>query len=437
MLYRRGIRLCGSEESMTVELICVGTELLLGNIVNTNAAYLAEKCAGLGLACYFQTVVGDNRERLAMVIRTALERSDVIILSGGLGPTEDDLTKETAAEVCGKRLVMHGPSKKAVKRYFEQRGIKPTDNNWKQAMLPEGCIVLENRNGTAPGAILELENARVVLLPGPPNELCPMFEESVMPYLAGLTDRVICSQTVKICGVGESRAETVVKDLIDAQTNPTIATYAKTGEVHIRVTAGAADKKEAMKLIKPVVKELKSRFGNDIYSTEEDTTLEKSVVDLLLANGLTVTCAESCTGGLLSARLINVPGASDTYKSGVITYSNKAKRRFLGVKKSTLQKYGAVSEQTAKEMAKGAALLLKADVAAAVTGVAGPDGGTEEKPVGLVYIACCVKGKTTVKKYRFSGNRSKIRDSAVSAALALLRGCILEYFSEVTFGRKD
>lgn len=422
---------------MTVELICVGTELLLGNIVNTNAAYLAEKCAGLGLACYFQTVVGDNRERLSMVLKAALERSDVIILSGGLGPTEDDLTKEVAAEVCGRQLVMHNQSKKAIKKYFEQRGIRPTDNNWKQAMLPEGCIVLENHNGTAPGVVMELEKAKVVLLPGPPNELCPMFEESVMPYLAGLTAHVICSQTVKICGVGESRAETVVKDLIDAQTNPTIATYAKTGEVHIRVTADAADRKEAMKLIKPVVKELKNRFGNDIYSTEEDTTLEKAVIDLLRANDLTVTCAESCTGGLLSARLINVPGASDTYKSGVITYSNKAKRRFLGVKKSTLQKHGAVSEQTAEEMAKGAALLLKADVAVAVTGLAGPDGGTEEKPVGLVYIACSVKGKITVKKYRFSGSRSKVRDSAVSAALTLMRSCILEYFSKVTFGKKD
>lgn len=422
---------------MTIELISVGTELLLGNIVNTNAAYLAEKCAGLGLACYFQTVVGDNRERLSLVLKTALERSDVIILSGGLGPTEDDLTKEVAAKVCGKQLVMHNPSKKAIRKYFEEKGIKPTDNNWKQAMLPEGCIVLDNHNGTAPGVIMELENTKVVLLPGPPNELCPMFEESVMPYLAGMTAQVICSQTVKICGVGESRAETMVKDLIDAQTNPTIATYAKTGEVHIRVTAGAGDRKEAMKLIKPVVKELKSRFGNDIYSTEENTTLEKAVMDLLCANDLTVTCAESCTGGLLSARLINVPGISDTYKAGVITYSNKAKRRFLGVKKSTLQKYGAVSEQTAEEMAKGAALLLKADVAVAVTGLAGPDGGTEEKPVGLVYIACSVKGKVTVRRYHFSGSRSKVRESAASAALALMRSCILEYFSKVTFGKKD
>lgn len=422
---------------MTVELICVGTELLLGNIVNTNAAYLAEKCAGLGLSCYFQTVVGDNEERLAAVLRTALGRSDIVILTGGLGPTEDDLTKETAAKVCGRELKMHEPSREAIAAYFAGKGAEPTDNNWKQAMLPEGCIVLENRNGTAPGLIMESESARVILLPGPPGELCPMFEDSVMPYLAGLTSQVICSQTVKICGVGESRVETMMKDMIDAQTNPTLATYARTGEVHIRVTAGAETWKAAMKLIKPVVKELKNRFGSDIYTTEEDVTLEKAVVDLLQANKLTITCGESCTGGLLSARLINVPGVSDTYKSGVITYSNKAKRRLLGVKKSTLQKYGAVSEQTAVEMARGLVLLTKADVAVAVTGIAGPDGGTEEKPVGLVYIACNVKGKLIVRKYCFSGNRSRVRESAVSSALILLRNCILDYFSKVTFGKKD
>lgn len=422
---------------MTVELICVGTEILLGNIVNTNAAYLAEKCAGLGLSCYFQTVVGDNEERLTMVLKTAMDRSDIVILSGGLGPTEDDLTKEAAAKVCGRELVMHEPSRQSISDYFEKRGTVPTENNWKQAMMPADAVILENHNGTAPGAVIEMENTRVVLLPGPPNELYSMFEESVEPYLRRLTRQVICSQTVKICGVGESRVETMVKDLIDGQTNPTIATYAKTGEVHIRVTAAAEDKKAANKLIKPMVKELKTRFGNDIYTTEEETTLEKAVADLLIANELSVTCAESCTGGLLSGRLINVPGVSEVYKSGFVTYSNKAKRRFLGVKKATLQKYGAVSQQVAEEMAKGAALFAKADVSAAVTGIAGPDGGTEEKPVGLVYIACSVKGKVTVKKYQFSGNRSKVREASVSAALSLMRSCILEYFSKVTFGKRD
>lgn len=420
---------------MTVELICVGTEILLGSIVNTNAAYLSEKCAALGFSCYFQTVVGDNAERLAQVLETALGRSDIVILSGGLGPTEDDLTKETAAKVCGRRLLLHEPSKGAIRQFFADRGAEPTENNWKQAMVPEGALVLDNHNGTAPGIIIEMESARVILLPGPPNELRPMFEKSVEPYLADLTSQAICSKTVKICGVGESRAETMVKDLIDAQSNPTIATYAKTGEVHIRVTASAGDRKAAMKLVKPVVKELKSRFGNDVYSTEEETTLEKSVVDLLLANKLTVTCAESCTGGMLSARLVNVPGVSDIYKSAVVTYSNKAKRRLLGVKKSTLRKHGAVSRQTAEAMVKGACLMYRSDAAVAVTGIAGPDGGSDEKPVGLVYIACNVKGKITVKEYRFSGNREKIREASVSAALALMRGCILEYYSKVTFGK--
>lgn len=422
---------------MTVELICVGTELLLGNIVNTNAAYLAEKCAGLGLSCYFQTVVGDNGERLGMVLRTAMERSDVVILSGGLGPTEDDLTKETAAEVCGRRLALHEPSRIAIEAYFQKKGIEPTENNWKQAMLPEDCVVLENRNGTAPGMVIETEKAKVILLPGPPGELQAMFEERVVPYLASLQPKVICSRTVKICGISESRAETMVKDLIDGQTNPTIATYAKTGEVHIRVTAQAEDKKAAAKLIKPYVKELKNRFGAAVYTTEENMTLENAVVELLQANELTVTCAESCTGGLLSGRLINVPGVSETYKSGFITYSNKAKRRLLGVKKTTLHKYGAVSENTAEEMAKGAAFVAKADVAVAVTGIAGPDGGTEEKPVGLVYIACDVKGRVTVREYRFSGSRSKVREATVAAALALLRECVLEYFSQITFGKKE
>lgn len=411
---------------MTVEIICVGTELLLGNIVNTNAAYLAQKCAAAGLSCYYQSVVGDNAERLKEAIRTAVKRSNIVILSGGLGPTEDDLTKETAAEVMGKQLIMDEASKEAIAGYFKQRGIEATENNWKQAMIPEDAIVLVNHNGTAPGVIIREDNTHVILLPGPPNELIPMFEESVMPYLNKLEPGVIYSQTVKLSGVSESKVETMIVDLIDAQINPTIATYAKTGEVHIRVTAKAETEKEAKRLIKPMIKELKKRFGNDIYSTDEDITLEKAVVDLLLEKELSVTCAESCTGGMLSARLINVPGVSEVYKCGFVTYANKAKRKILGVEKDTLQKYGAVSARTAEEMVKGAAENFKADVAVAITGIAGPDGGTKEKPVGLVYIACNVKGKITVQEYHFIGNRMKIRESSVMAALTLMRRCVLE-----------
>ena len=421
---------------MTVELICVGTELLLGNIVNTNAAYLAERCAGLGLSCYYQTVVGDNEQRLENTLRMAIERSDIVILSGGLGPTEDDLTKEVASRVMGRDLVEDADSRACIEAFFAARGAIPTENNWKQALIPRDGIVLPNPNGTAPGVIIAEKGTHVVLLPGPPHELKPMFENHVMPYLTKLEPGVISSQTVKVCGIGESRVETLLKDLIDGQNNPTIATYAKTGEVHIRVTAKAEGEKEARRLIKPVVKEIKSRLGSNIYTAEEEVTLERAVVELLLANELTVTCAESCTGGLLSARLINVPGVSDVYKSGYVTYSNKAKRKLLGVKKGTLSKYGAVSRQTAEEMARGLAFLSKSDVAVSITGLAGPDGGTEEKPVGLVYIACCVKGEMTVKEYHFSGNRQTIREAAVSAALVLMRSCILEYFSEITFGKK-
>ncbi len=421
---------------MTVELICVGTELLLGNIVNTNAAYLAEKCAGLGLSCYYQTVVGDNAERLGEVLRTAAGRSDVVILSGGLGPTEDDLTKETAAGIMGRELVEDPGSRAHIQAYFASRNAEPTENNWKQALMPRGGIVLPNPNGTAPGVIIAEGATHVVLLPGPPHELKPMFENHVIPYLKNLEPGVISSQTVKVCGVGESRVETMLQDLIDGQDNPTLATYARPGEVHIRVTARAEGEKEARRLIKPVVKEIKARMGGDIYTTDEEVTLEKAVVELLVANKLTVTCAESCTGGMLSARLINVPGVSEVYKSGYVTYSNKAKRKLLGVKKSTLEKYGAVSPQTAEEMAKGLASVSKGDVAVGVTGLAGPDGGTEKKPVGLVYIACSVKGEVTVREYHFSGNRQTIREATVSAALTLMRNCILEYFSEITFGKK-
>jgi len=421
---------------MTVELICVGTELLLGNIVNTNAAYLAEKCAAIGLSCYYQEVVGDNEERLEGVLQTALERADVLLVSGGLGPTQDDLTKETAAKALGRKLILHEPSKAAIESFFQKKGIEITENNWKQAMVPEGCIVIDNQNGTAPGMIIEDKGRHVVLMPGPPNELIPMFEHAVMPYLNSLQPGIIYSQTVKVCGVGESKVEAMIKDLIDEQSNPTIATYAKTGEVHLRVTARAEGEKEAKKLVKPYVKELKGRFGNHVYTTQEDVTLEKAVVDLLLANHLTVSTVESCTGGMLAARLINVPGVSEVFKTGYITYSNKSKRKLLGIKKSSLEKHGAVSPEIAKEMAKGAALFGKADVTVGITGVAGPDGGSEEKPVGLVYIACNVCGRIDVKECHFGGSRMKIRESSVSAALSLMRESILAYYSEVTFGAR-
>ena len=421
---------------MIVELISVGTEILLGNIVNTNAAYLAEKCAGLGFSCYHQSVVGDNEERLAESIKTASGRADVVILSGGLGPTQDDLTKEVAAEVWNKKLELDENTKQRIEKYFQDKKMEITENNWKQAMIPEGCIVLDNDNGTAPGIIMQNDTTRMILLPGPPNELKPMFENQVRDYLNHIEPGIIYSQVVKICGISESKVETIISDLMEEQSNPTLAPYAKMGEVHLRVTAKAENEKEAKKLVKPLVKELKVRFGENVYSTENETTLEKSVVDLLVANQLTISTVESCTGGLLAARLINVPGVSEVFKSGHITYSNKAKRKVLGIKKNIIEKNGAVSEAVAREMAKGAASVTKSDVTVSVTGIAGPNGGSKEKPVGLVYIGCSVCGKTTVQECHFTGNREKIRDNTVAAALILMRKCILEYYSQVTFGEK-
>ncbi len=416
---------------MVAELISVGTELLLGNIVNTNTRYLAEKCAALGLSMYHQVTVGDNRDRLADTVRTALQRADIVILTGGLGPTEDDLTKEVCSEVMGFSLVEDPHTRKRIEKYFENNIYKEIpENNWKQAIVPDGAIVLDNDNGTAPGLILEKDGKRAILLPGPPGELYPLFEKKVVPYLQKIQPEVILSQMVKICGYGESQVEDKLLDLIDGQTNPTIATYAKTGEVHLRITARAKEPEEAKKLLKPVVKEIKNRFAEAVYTTKEEESLEEAVVRLLVKYDLTAATAESCTGGLLAGRIVNVPGASEVFKEGFITYSNKAKRKRLDVSKSTLKKYGAVSEQTAKEMAAGGVFAADADVCVSVTGIAGPDGGTEEKPVGLVYMACYLKDKVSVECWHFKGNREKIREQAVVKALDLLRRSILQNYQK-------
>lgn len=409
---------------MTVELISVGTEILLGNIVNTNAAYLAEKIAVLGLSCYHQSVVGDNEERLEEAVRTAVGRSDIVILSGGLGPTKDDLTKEVTAKVFGRKLYEDAHTRARIQAYFDQRHTKSkmiTENNWKQAMVPEGAVVVDNHNGTAPGIILEENGKTAILLPGPPNEIRPMFERDIAPYLNRLQPEGIYSKMIKICSIGESRAETMVADLMETQSNPTLAPYAKTGEVHFRVTAKAADEATAERLMQPMIEELKKRFGSYIYTMDEAVTLEEAVVNLLKGKNLTVTTAESCTGGLLAGRIMNVPGASSVYREGYITYANEAKEKLLGVRHETLETVGAVSKETAAQMAEGAARQAGAQAALSVTGIAGPDGGTPEKPVGLVYIGCHVAGRTRVEEFRFTGNRAKNRDYAVVRALTLLR----------------
>ena len=414
---------------MTAELISVGTEILMGNILNSNARYLAEKCASLGLDMYYQVTVGDNYDRMMAVVKTALDRSDIVIVTGGLGPTEDDLTKEVCAEAMGMELEEDPHTRACLEAYFKNNIYREIpENNWKMVTVPHGSIVLDNPNGMAPGLIMEKNGKTAILLPGPPNELYPLFEGQVFPYLEKRQNSQLVSHMVKICGYGESQVEDKLLDLIDKQKNPTIATYAKTGEVHIRVTAKAATEEEARKLVKPVVKEIKNRFGDYVYSTKEEETLEQAVVKLLKKYDLTMTTAESCTGGLLAGRIINVPGASEVYNEGFITYSNKAKRKYLDVSKSTLKKYGAVSEQTAREMATGGVFATDSDACVAVTGLAGPDGGSEEKPVGLVYIATYMKDKVNVQRYQFKGNRAKIREQAVVKGLDLLRRSILDNY---------
>lgn len=414
---------------MIVEILNVGTELLMGNIVNTNSAYLAEQCTKEGHSVYYMTTVGDNENRLCEAIRTGVARSQILLISGGLGPTMDDITKECVANVCKCNLVEDEEVREQIKRYFEIRGkYDIPSNNWKQALVLEGAIVLQNENGTAPALFFTNQDCHIFLLPGPPNELKPLFEKEVIPYLRRWQEGVFVTSMIKLSGVGESFVEHQLSELIKTQTNPTIAPYAKEGEVHLRVTARGKENEGAIKLLEPVVDKIVSQFQTDVYTTKEEVTLEESVVFLLKQHHLKISTVESCTGGLIAGRLVNVSGASDVLEQGFVTYANEAKEQLVGVKKDTLMKYGAVSEETAKEMAYGVATRYQSDVGLSVTGIAGPTGGTKEKPVGLVYIGCYAKGKTFVKECRFSGNRSKIRDNSVAYALDFVRRIILEQY---------
>lgn len=418
---------------MVAELISVGTELLMGNIVNTNARFLSRQCADLGLTLYYQTVVGDNEERLKETLERALSRADVIFLTGGLGPTRDDLTKETVAKTLHKSLIESKEIRAKLETYFQRFGRSITENNWKQALVIEGAKILENTNGTAPGLLVESEgNKRIFLLPGPPGEMMPMFEQSVMPILLSLQNGVLYSEMVKLCGIGESQAETMILDLIDQQTNPTIAPYAKPGEVHFRVTAKAATKEEGKALVEPMIAELKNRFGTHIFTCKEEETLEAHVLSLLRERKCKLSLAESCTGGLLAARLTAVPNASSVIEETYVVYSEESKKRLLLVSEETVQNYSVVSEETAAQMAQGAAKLAKADVAISITGLAGPSGFPEEGAteaekkvaVGTVAFGCYFFGKIKTEQRIFQGEREKVRAYAVQYALDFLRRCL-------------
>lgn len=406
---------------MKAEIIGVGTELLLGDIVNSNAQFLAQELAYLGIDVYHQTVVGDNEERILKAFDDAFKRCDLVITTGGLGPTQDDLTKEMAAKYFGKQLVLHEESLRYIEGYFKRNGRELKGGNRKQAYFPKDAIVLANPHGTAPGAIIEGESEKVlVILPGPPREMKPMFLNHVVPYLGKFTDSILVSKVLRTFGIGEGFMAEQVGDIIQNNTNPTVAPYAKGVEAILRITAKAKNEEEANKLIKPIEKEIRDRLGENIYA-EGETTLENVVVEMLIERKLTVATAESCTGGLLASTLINYPGISEIFMEGAITYSNEAKIKRLGVKRETIENYGAVSEQTAKEMAEGIAKASSTDIGISITGIAGPGGGSEEKPVGLVYVGLCIKGQTKVKEFNFQGDRQKVRIRTVMNTIDWLR----------------
>lgn len=409
---------------MKAEIIAVGTELLLGDIINTNAQYIARRLANLGIDVFHQSVVGDNVSRLKEELSLAFSRSDMVITTGGLGPTKDDLTKETGAEFFNKKLVLHEESLNRIKEYFNKLNRTVNEGNMKQAYFPEGATILQNNHGTAPGSIIEDNGKILVVLPGPPREMKPMFEDYVVPYLKKYQKSILFSKVLRICGIGEGHMAEQISDIIDNGINPTVAPYAKEGEVTLRITASASTEGEAENLIAPMEKEIRKRLGVNVYGTG-DTTLEAVVGELLISKSLTIAVAESCTGGLLAGRLVNYPGISEVLLEGAVTYSNDAKMKRLGVKKETLEAHGAVSEETAAEMAEGIALAAGTRIGLSTTGIAGPGGGSPEKPVGLVYIGLYIDVKVTVKRLNCPGDRQAVRNRTVVSALDLLRREIL------------
>ncbi|ADL42816.1 competence/damage-inducible protein CinA [Caldicellulosiruptor obsidiansis OB47] len=411
---------------MISEVISVGTELLLGQILNTNSQYLAQKLAELGIDLYFQTTVGDNMERLKIAIDTAVKRADILIFTGGLGPTSDDITKEAVADYFGLTLVLDEDVLRRIEKFFERRQVNMPEINKKQAYVPEGAKVLHNKNGTAPGLIIEKDGKIAILLPGPPFEMQPMFEEQVLPYLERFSKQKIYSRVLKFVGIGESSIEEALKDLILSQTDPTLALYAKPFEVELRITTKKESEEIAKSLLQSMEDRIRERLGEYIYGVDGQL-LEEVVVSLLAEKRLKVSIAESCTGGLICNKITNVPGASEVFDRGFIVYSNEAKMKLLGVPEQVLKEYGAVSSQTAKYMAQGALSNSLAHIALSVTGIAGPGGGSETKPVGLVYIGIATKDNCESFEFRFSGDRLRIKDMTSKAALNILRKKIIDY----------
>ena len=409
---------------MVCEILSVGTELLMGQVANTDAQYISQRLSALGTSVYRHTVVGDNVNRLRDALREAFERADIVITTGGLGPTEDDLTKETVAEHFGLELYEDEDSLLRLKRMFERFRKPMTDNNLKQALIPVGAIVMPNDRGTAPGCIIEKDDKIAAVLPGPPREMKDMFEKQLFSYLQKKSNTVLVSRYLHIFGVGESTIETVLQDLFHLG-NPTLALYCTTAECTARLSVMCRREEDAAAVLDPVEKEIRARLKSAVYAEGLTETMPSTVYKMLKERGKRVSFAESCTGGLLSASIVDLPGASDVFDMSFVTYANEAKERMLGVKHTTLLEKGAVSRECAREMAMGALLSSNADYALSVTGIAGPGGGTDEKPVGLVYIGIADREGAYAHEFRFTGDRTAVRTSSVKHALNLLRLTLL------------
>mgnify|MGYP000288167123 CR=1 FL=1 len=408
--------------SHTVEILSVGTELLLGNIANTDAQMLSQGLSELGLNVFWHTVVGDNLQRAKEAVALAKKRADIIITTGGLGPTCDDLTKNVLAEAFGKKLVFDEPSAQRICAYFQRTGRVMTDNNLQQALLPEGCTILENDWGTAPGCAFQAEGVHVIMLPGPPSECRPMFLYRARPYLMSLSEGVIASHTIKLFGIGESTMEAQLRNQMNAMSNPTLAPYAKEGECELRVTAKAATDAEAQALLRPTVQQVTELFGDKVYGVDVPS-LEHVVIHGCKEKGLTLGCAESCTGGLIAKRLTDVPGASSAFRGGIVSYTNEIKKQVLGVPDELLVQFGAVSSETAKAMAEGARKVLGCDIALSSTGVAGPSRDDRNNEVGTMFVAIATPEGTCVRALHLGARpmRERLRTQTASHAFDLAR----------------
>ncbi len=393
---------------MNAELISVGTEILLGEILNTDAQFLSAELSKIGIDVYHQSVVGDNAKRLMESLELASKRADIIIASGGLGPTPDDITKEVIAEFMDESLKLHEVSLKRIEDYFKKVNRPMAESNKKQAMMPENSIILQNNCGTAPGCIIEKNGKIVIMLPGPPVELKRMFTESVLPYLEEKTEEKLYTKTFHIFGIGESSVAEIFSDLMEKGTNPSVAPYAKTGEVHLRLAVKAKTSDEAKKIIDETSRYIYSEIGEYIYS-EDGKNLNEVAGELLIRNKKTISFAESCTGGMAVKMLTDLSGISEVLNESYITYANETKERILGVKHETIEENGVVSFDVAREMAEGVRRISSSDIGVGITGIAGPSGGTDKKPVGLVYVAISTEDGTEVKELRLTGSRERIR----------------------------